>query len=64
MGNYLTEKEGLKKLKCSRNTFRKIADNAGATIKISDHMVRYDEEAIDNWLASKRLMEAADEKIT
>ena len=55
--NYISEKEGCTKFKCSRNTFRKIADKAGATIHVSSRTVRYDVEILDAYMDSLRTSE-------
>lgn len=55
--NYISEKEGCAKFKCSRNTFRKIADKAGATIHVSSRTVRYDVEILDAYMDSLRASE-------
>ena len=59
---YINEREGCKKFSCSRNTFRKIADEAGATIKISSRNVRFDEEILDAYMNSLRTNDCSQNK--
>ena len=51
---YITQGEAPARYRMSKATIRRIADEAGATIKISSRLVRYDVERLDNYLETLR----------
>lgn len=50
----LTEKEGRARYRLGRQSFRRLADETGATVRISERIIRYNRDVMDNALEQFR----------